>query len=98
TTLFVETIFENPYRHVGELGRMAAEIQVAGRAAMVSGVGGLHGAAARSTDMRRGAARVVAGLAAEGPTRAAGLAHGARGDPARDRDLRALGAEIRRLP
>ena len=97
-TLFVENIFENRYRHVDELGRMGADIQVAGRAAMVSGVGKLHGAAVRSTDLRGGAALVVAGLAAEGTTRVTGLAHIDRGYAALDRDLRALGAEIRRLP
>ena len=87
-TLFVENIFENRYRHVDELGRMGADIQVAGRAAMVSGVGKLHGAAVRSTDLRGGA---VAGLAAEGTTRVTGLAHIDRGYAALDRDLRALG-------
>ena len=64
----------------------------------MSGVGGLHGAAVRSTDLRGGAALVVAGLAAEGTTRVTGLAHIDRGYAALDRDLRALGAEIRRLP
>ena len=97
-TLFVENIFDSRYRHVDELRRMGADIQVAGRAAMVSGVGRLHGAAVRSTDLRGGAALVVAGLGAEGTTRVSGLRHIRRGYQALDRNLSALGAEIREAP
>ena len=97
-TLFVENMFESRYRHVDELCRMGADIQVAGRAAMVSGVGRLHGAAVRSTDLRGGAALVVAGLAAEGTTQVTGLHHIYRGYADLDGDLRALGAEVRRVP
>ena len=65
-TVFVENIFENRYRHVDELSRMGAEIRVAGRVAVVNGVRTLHGAAVKCTDLRGGAALVIAGLSAEG--------------------------------
>ena len=97
-TLFVENIFDSRYRHVDELRRMGADIQVAGRAAMVSGVGRLHGAAVRSTDLRGGAALVVAALGAEGITRVSELRHIRRGYQALDKNLRALGADIREIP
>ena len=97
-TLFVENIFDSRYRHVDELRRMGADIQVAGRAAMVSGVGRLHGAAVRSTDLRGGAALVVAGLGAEGITQVGELRHIRRGYQALDKNLSALGADIREIP
>ena len=97
-TLFVENIFDSRYRHVDELRRMGADIQIAGRAAMVSGVGRLHGAAVRSTDLRGGAALVVAGLGAEGITQVGELRHIRRGYQALDKNLSALGADIREIP
>ena len=97
-TLFVENIFDARYRHVGELRRMGADIQVAGRAAMVSGVGRLHGAAVRSTDLRGGAALVVAALGAEGTTQVSGLRHIRRGYQDLDKNLRSLGADIQEVP
>ena len=97
-TLFVENIFDSRYRHVDELRRMGADIQVAGRAAMVSGVGRLHGAAVRSTDLRGGAALVVAALGAEGATQVSELRHIRRGYQDLDRNFRALGADIREVP
>lgn len=97
-TLFVENIFDSRYRHVDELRRMGANIQLAGRAAMVSGVGRLHGAAVRSTDLRGGAALVAAALGAEGITRVSGLRHIRRGYQALDVNLRALGADIKEIP
>lgn len=97
-TLFVENIFDARYRHVDELRRMGADIQLAGRAAMVSGVGRLYGAAVRSTDLRGGAALVVAGLGAEGTTQVSELRHIRRGYQELDKNLRTLGADIRELP
>ena len=97
-TLFVENIFDSRYRHVDELRRMGADVQLAGRAAMVSGVGRLHGAAVRSTDLRGGAALVVAALGAEGTTQVSELRHIKRGYQALDRNLRALGADICETP
>ena len=97
-TLFVENIFDSRYRHVGELRRMGANIQLAGRAAMVSGVGKLHGAPVRSSDLRGGAALVVAALGAEGTTQVSGLRHIRRGYAALDKNLSALGADIILIP
>ena len=97
-TLFVENIFDSRYRHVGELRRMGANIQLAGRAAMVSGVGRLHGAAVRSTDLRGGAALVVAALGAEGTTQVSELRHIKRGYQALDKTLRDLGADLLEIP
>ena len=97
-TLFVENIFDSRYRHVDELRRMGADIQVAGRAAMVSGAGRLHGAGVCASDLRGGAALVVAGLAAEGVTQVSGLRYIRRGYQDLDRNLRALGADIRERP
>ena len=65
---------------------------------MVSGVGRLHGAAVRSTDLRGGAALVVAGLGAEGITQVGELRHIRRGYQALDKNLSALGADIREIP
>ena len=96
-TLFVENIFDSRYRHVDELRRMGANIQVAGRAAMVTGVGKLHGAAVRSTDLRGGAALVVAALGAEGTTQVSELRHIRRGYQSLEQNLRALGAEIKEI-
>ena len=65
---------------------------------MVSGVGRLHGAAVRSTDLRGGAALVVAGLGAEGTTQVSELRHIRRGYQELGKNLRTLGADIRELP
>lgn len=96
STVFVENIFENRYRQVDELSRMGAEIRVAGRVAVVSGVERLHGAAVKCTDLRGGAALVIAGLAAEGTTRVTEIGHIDRGYAAIEHDLARLGAQIRR--
>ena len=93
-TVFVENIFESRYRHVDELSRMGADIQLAGRVAVVTG-SRLHGAAVRSTDLRGGAALVVAALGAEGVSRVSGLSHIRRGYQGLDDSLSALGADIR---
>lgn len=97
-TMFVENMFDSRYRHVDELRRMGADIQVSGRVAVVSGVGGLHGASVRGTDLRGGAALVVAGLGAEGTTVVSNLKHIRRGYDRLDHGLRTLGADIRELP
>ena len=96
STVFVENIFENRYRHVDELARMGADVRVAGRVAVVSGVRALHGAAVKCTDLRGGAALALAGLQAEGETRLTLLEHIDRGYESMERDLAALGAKIER--
>lgn len=97
-TVFVENIFENRYRHVDELCRMGADISVADRVAVVTGVKELYGAQVRCTDLRGGAALMVAGLAARGETVIGDVAHIQRGYEDPVRDLRTLGADIREDP
>ena len=79
STIFLETIFENRYRHVNELMRMGADIKVAGRVAVVEGVDRLYGAKVKSTDLRGGAALCVAALAANGRTEIEDIFHIDRG-------------------
>ena len=96
TSLFIENIFENRYKHAAELIRMGARIKVEGRVAVVEGVPSLFGAAVEATDLRGGAALVVAGLAADGITEIRGLHHIDRGYEHIEENLRRLGAGIRR--
>ncbi|MDR1735249.1 MAG: UDP-N-acetylglucosamine 1-carboxyvinyltransferase [Oscillospiraceae bacterium] len=96
TTLFVENIFESRYRHVGELTRMGADIKVEGRIAVVSGVKKLYGAHVKATDLRGGAALVVAGIGAEGETVVTELDHIDRGYESMHVALSALGANMTR--
>ena len=79
TSVFVETIFENRYKHVGELVRMGANITAEGRVAVVNGVKRLYGAPVEAFDLRGGAALVVAGLCAEGETVVSNAEHIYRG-------------------
>ncbi|MDR0293534.1 MAG: UDP-N-acetylglucosamine 1-carboxyvinyltransferase [Oscillospiraceae bacterium] len=97
TTVFSENVFEGRYRHVGELLRMGADIQVEGHVAVVCGVPKLCGAQVRATDLRGGAALVVAALAAEGETELSGLEHIDRGYEKLEDVLSALGADIKRV-
>ena len=94
-SVFIENIFENRYRHVDELRRMGAEISVADRVAVVTGVERLHGARVRSTDLRGGAALMVAALSAQGESVIGDTGHILRGYEDPVRDWRMLGAKIR---
>ncbi|MCD8001607.1 MAG: UDP-N-acetylglucosamine 1-carboxyvinyltransferase, partial [Oscillospiraceae bacterium] len=96
TTVFIENIFENRYRHVDELRRMGADVRVEGRVAMVSGVERLHGAPVTACDLRGGAALVIAGLSAEGETAVCDSGHIERGYDGLADALRALGADVTR--
>ena len=96
TSVFVETMFENRYRHVDELRRMGADIRVQDRVAVVTGVDTLRGAAVEAHDLRGGGALAVAALGAEGETILTGLHHIRRGYASLPEDLTALGADIRR--
>ena len=93
-SVFVENIFENRYRHVDELRRMGAQISVADRVAVVTGVEKLHGAHLRATDLRGGAALLVAALSAQGESVVGDTHHILRGYEDPVRDLRTLGAKI----
>ena len=94
-TVIRETIFENRFRQVPELRKLGGEILVEGRRAEICGVEALYGARLEATDLRGGAAMVIAGLAAEGETRILDEGHIERGYEGLDRKLRALGADIR---
>ena len=96
TSVFVESIFANRYNYVDELVRMGANIRVDGRVAVVEGVRSLQGAQVTCTDLRGGAAVVIAGLAAEGETVIGELSHLDRGYAQLTENLRAMGASIRR--
>lgn len=97
TSIFVENIFESRYKHVGELLRLGANIKVEGRVAVVEGVKRLSGASVEASDLRGGAALVVAGLAAQGTTEVYGLHHLDRGYECIEKNLALLGADIRRV-
>ena len=94
TTVFVENMFENRYRHVAELRRMGADVRTEGRVAVVCGVEQLHGAEVNATDLRGGAALVVAGLQTEETTRIGEIHHIRRGYSDIVGDLAQLGAKI----
>lgn len=97
TSVFVENIFENRFRHVDELKRLGADIKVEGRVALVTGGKKLRGAPVKATDLRGGAALVIAALGAEGTTEISELHHIDRGYDGLEYDLRQLGAEISRF-
>ena len=97
TSTVTETVFENRFMHVGELRRMGANIEVEGRKAIVHGVPFLQGAFVRATDLRAGAALVLAGLAAHGITEVGDLRHIDRGYDHLVEKLRGLGADIIRV-
>ena len=79
TSIIVETVFENRYKHVEELLRMGANIKVEGRIAIIKGVRKLVGANVRARDLRGGAALVIAGLGAQGTTVVDNVKHIDRG-------------------
>ncbi|NLW78532.1 MAG: UDP-N-acetylglucosamine 1-carboxyvinyltransferase [Ruminococcaceae bacterium] len=97
TSIVTEGIFENRFRYVEELHRMGANIQVDGRVAVVEGVGGLQPAPMRASDLRAGAALVVAALAADGTSEIDEIEHIERGYECMVEKLVALGADIRRV-
>ncbi len=97
SSVITETVFENRFMHVPEFERMGAEIIADGRTAIVKGVPRLSGAPVRATDLRAGAALVLAGLAAEGETDVWGVHHLDRGYVNIEGKLRSLGAKVARV-
>lgn len=95
-SIIKETVFEGRFKHVDELGRMGADIRVDMNAAFIKGVPRLYGATVEATDLRAGAALVVAGLAAHGTTVVEQIQHIDRGYEQIERMLAGLGARIRR--
>ena len=90
----VDRVFPQRFQHVAELQRLGANIRVEGGSAAIRGVGALQGAPVRATDLRAGAALVMAGLAADGVTTVTGLSHLDRGYEGLDRKLAEVGADI----
>ena len=97
TSIFVENIFENRYKHAFELQRLGADIKVEGKVAVVQGVRELTGAPVAAADLRGGAALAVAGLAARGRTQLTGEDYIRRGYEDLPGTLADLGARIREV-
>lgn len=97
TGVVTETVFENRFMHVDELKRMGANIKIDGRSAVVEGVRKLTGCPVKATDLRAGAAMVLAGLVAEGQTEVGYIHHIDRGYDGIVDKLRAIGADIVRV-
>ncbi len=96
-SVVIENIFENRYMHVAELCRMGANIKVEGRSAIIYGGYELEGAQVIATDLRAGAAMVLAGLVAEGTTEIGEIYHVERGYENFIEKFRSLGATILRI-
>lgn len=92
-----ETVFENRFMHVVELNRMGANITTEGRSAVITGPAHLTGCTVRATDLRAGAAMILAGLVAEGATEICDIYHIDRGYEEIAAKLTRLGADIKRV-
>ena len=97
TSIVTDDIFDNRFRYVAELRRMGADISVDGKVAVIQGVEELKDAPVSATDLRAGAALVIAGLAAKGVTEIDNIHYIERGYEKIDEKLRGLGADIRRV-
>ena len=94
TSIVTETIFESRFKFLDELRKMGANTRVIETTAIITGVESLAGARVNATDLRAGAAMVIAGLMAEGVTEISNISHLMRGYERIDEKLRGLGAEI----
>lgn len=97
TSVITETVFENRLMHVGELVRMGANIKIEGKTAIIEGVNSLTGCEVKATDLRAGAALVLAGLVANGETRISDIYHIDRGYSEIENKFKSLGAEVYRI-
>ena len=93
----IETVFENRFMHVAELNRMGANIEIQGNRALIKGGRKLKGTQVIATDLRAGAAMVLAGLAAEGTTQVSEIYHIERGYEDFIQKFRSIGASIMKL-
>lgn len=96
TSIIIETVFENRFMHIDELKRMGANIKIEGRSAVIQGTNKLMGAPVKATDLRAGAALILAGLIAEGTTEIGNTYHIYRGYANIEEKFRKLGAKIYR--
>lgn len=97
TSMVTETVFENRFMHVDELRRMGAKIKIDGRTSVVEGTDKLTGCQVKATDLRAGAAIVLAALVAEGETQVGYIHHIDRGYDNLVQKLVSLGADIKRV-
>lgn len=97
TSVITETIFESRFMHVVELKRMGANIKIDGRSAVVEGIKKLNGAEVKATDLRAGAALILAALEAEGQTEISDIHHIDRGYVEIEKKLNNIGANIQRV-
>jgi len=97
TSVITETVFENRFVHIGDLIRMGADIKVEGHSAIIKGVKELSAAPVMASDLRGGAALILAGLVAEGTTELSRIYHLDRGYVKLDEKLNSLGADIKRV-
>lgn len=97
SSIITETVFENRFMHVAELVRMGANIKIDGRTAIIEGVDSLTGCDVKATDLRAGAAMILAGLVAHGRTEISDLYHIDRGYVDIEEKFRGLGANIYRI-
>lgn len=97
TGTITESIFESRFKYLDELRRMGADIIVDGRVAVINGKKQLSGTTLKATDLRAGAAMVIAGLVADGKTEVTDLKHIERGYEDMESKLRILGAKITKL-
>ena len=97
TSMVTETVFENRFMHVDELRRMGARIKIDGRTSVVEGQAKLTGCQVKATDLRAGAAIVLAALVAEGETQVGYIHHIDRGYDNLVQKLVSLGADIKRV-
>ena len=94
SSMIVENIFENRYKYTQELIRMGAKISVEGKTAVVKGVRKLYGANVKATDLRGGAALVMAAISAKGTSKIENIEYILRGYEKFDKKLQGLGADI----
>ena len=96
TSIISESIFENRFKYFDELKKMGVDVKIEGRAAIINGVSRLTGCKLKATDLRAGAAMIIAGLVAEGETEITSIEHIDRGYPDIEEKFRQLGANIYR--
>lgn len=97
TSIATENIFESRYMYVAELNRMGADIFIEGHHAVIRGISKLQGTQVRATDLRAGAALLIAALSADGPSEIHDIHHIDRGYEDLDEKLRQLGARVSRI-
>lgn len=97
TSIVVENIFENRYKYTEELVRMGAKISVEGKTAVIKGVRKLYGANVKATDLRGGAALILAGTVAKGTTKIENIEYILRGYEKIEQKLKNLGVDIEQI-